>query len=143
MVKKSRGAALAMSGSAVLSFTIASAIINILIPYLLTGDIRSIVENPQQLTRTDQIISLIVLIGILLLVLIGMGAYWLQRYFGESYFGWRGAARWILFGTFLAILIKIPAWFLAKQGWLLGYIWLGLSPFLAFFLARWLLPLRK
>lgn len=143
MLNKSRQSAVILSAIAVLFFTAASAAMNILLPYLLSGDIRVIVEHPERLRNPGEVLALALITLVALLALIASVAYWLYRYFGQAYYGQRGAARWALFGVLLALLIKLPDWLLPENLWLLrGAFWL-LSAFIAFFIARWLIPLAK
>jgi hypothetical protein len=142
LLKSWKGAFL-MSAVAVLSFTAASAVMNILLPYLLTGDVRVIIENPERLSNPGDVLTLALILLIAFLFLIALGAYWLYRFFGPAYYGPRGAARWALFGALLAVLLKLPDWLLPNDWLLAKYaIWI-LSAFIAFFLARWLVPLKK
>lgn len=143
MLLKSWKGAFLMSAVAVLSFTAASAVMNILLPYLLTGDVRVIIENPERLSNPGDVLTLALILLIAFLFLIALGAYWLYRFFGPAYYGPRGAARWALFGALLAVLLKLPDWLLPNDWLLAKYaIWI-LSAFIAFFLARWLVPLKK
>jgi hypothetical protein len=142
LLKSWKGAFL-MSAVAALSFTAASAVMNILLPYLLTGDVRVIIENPERLSNPGDVLTLALILLIAFLFLIALGAYWLYRFFGPAYYGPRGAARWALFGALLAVLLKLPDWLLPNDWLLAKYaIWI-LSAFIAFFLARWLVPLKK
>lgn len=143
MLLKSWKGAFLMSAVAALSFTAASAVMNILLPYLLTGDVRVIIENPERLSNPGDVLTLALILLIAFLFLIALGAYWLYRFFGPAYYGPRGAARWALFGALLAVLLKLPDWLLPNDWLLAKYaIWI-LSAFIAFFLARWLVPLKK
>lgn len=143
MLNKSKQSAVLLSTAAVLSFTAASALVNLLLPYLLTGDVRAIVEQPERLTSREDVLALALITLITLLGLVAIGAYWLYRFFGQAYYGPRSALRWALFGALLALLIKLPDWLLKESLWLVKYaIWV-LSPFIAFFVARWLVPLKR
>lgn len=143
MLLKSWKGAFLMSAVAALSFTAASAVMNFLLPYLLTGDVRVIIENPERLSNPGDVLTLALILLIAFLFLIALGAYWLYRFFGPAYYGPRGAARWALFGALLAVLLKLPDWLLPNDWLLAKYaIWI-LSAFIAFFLARWLVPLKK
>jgi len=143
-VNKSRKSALRLSAAAVLSFTVTSAVVNILLPYLLTGDAHTIIENPERLSQPSQVLALTGILSLFLLILIGLGAFWLYRFFGEAYYGPYGVARWAVFGALLALLLKLPDWLASEGLWLVVKyaIWI-LSPFIAFFLARWLIPLKR
>jgi hypothetical protein len=142
-VSKSRKSAIQLSAAAVLSFAVTSAVVNILLPYLLTGDVQAIIERPDRLSQPGQVLALVGILNIFILILIGLGAFWLYRFFGEGYYGPHGAARWALFGALLALLLKLPDWLLPESLWLLrDAIWI-LSPFIAFFIARWLVPIKQ
>ena len=142
-MNKSRKSAFLLSAVAVLSFTVISAVVNILLPYLLTGNLHTVIENPERLSQPVQVLALVGILSLFLLVLIGLGALWLYRFFGEAYFGPRGAARWAVFGMLLALLLKLPDWLSPEGSRLVKYaVWI-LSPFVAFFVARWLLPLKR
>ena len=142
-MNKSRKSAFLLSATAVFSFVATSAVVNILLPYLLTGDVNTVIEHPERLSQPGQVLALLGILSLFLLVLIGLGASWLYRFFGEAYYGLRGAARWALFGVLLALLLKLPDWLFRDSLRLVKYaIWI-LSPFVAFFVARWLLPLKR
>lgn len=143
-MNKSRKSALLLSAAVVFSFALTSAVLNILLPYLLTGDIHTIIEKPERLSQPGQALALVGILSLFLLILIGLGAFWLYRFFSEVYYGPRGAARWALFGALLALLLKLPDWLSSEGLWLVVKytIWI-LSPFIAFFVARWLLPLKR
>jgi hypothetical protein len=142
-VVKSRKSALLLSAAAVLAFTVTSALLNILLPYLLTGDARTVIQNPERLTQPSQLIALAAILALFLLLMTGLGAFWLYRFFGEAYYGPHGAARWAIFGALLAVFLKLPDWlFAGSLRWVEYAVWI-ISPFLAFFAARWLLPLGK
>lgn len=143
MLNKSRKSAVILSAAGVLSFTLVSAVLNLLLPYLLTGDVRTIVEHPERLSNPADLIALVLITLVALLALIASAAYWLYRYFGEAYYGGRGAARWAVFGALLALLIKLPDWLLPANLWLVKDLFWVISPFLAFFAARLLFPLRR
>jgi hypothetical protein len=143
-VNKTRKSAFLLSAAAVLSFALTSAVLNIFLPYLLTGDVRTVIENPEHLSQPGQVLALAGILSLFLLILIGLGAFWLYRFFGEVYYGPRSAARWAVFGALLALLLKLPDWLVSEGLWLVVKyaIWI-LSPFIAFFVARWLLPLKR
>ena len=140
---KSTKSALLLSAAAVFSFAATSAVLNILLPYLLTGDVHTIIGNPERLSQPGQGLVLTGMLSLFLPLLIGLGAFWLYRFFGEAYYGSRSAARWSVFGMLLALLLKLPNWLSADGLRLVKYaVWIA-SPFIAFFLARWLLPLKR
>jgi len=142
-VNKTRKSALLLSAAAVISFAATSAVLNILLPYLLTGDVRTVIEYPERLTQPGQFLALVGILSLFLLILIGLGAFWLYRFFGEAYYGPRSAARWAVFGALLALLLQLPNWLPPDSLRLVKYaVWI-LSPFIAFFLARRLLPLKR
>jgi hypothetical protein len=143
MATRSKQGALAMSLAATLPFTLTSALLNLLVPYLVSGDIHSVVANPENLDQPAEWLLLAVVLAALLAALTACAAYWIYKYFGEAYYGRRSAWRWALFGVFLAALIKLPDWLLPGSVAILRYAWFALCPFLAFFLSRWLIPVRK
>jgi hypothetical protein len=142
-VNKSRKSAFLLSAAAVFSFAATSAVVNILLSYLLTGDVRAVIENPERLSQPGQLLLLAGILSLFLLILVGLGTFWLYRFFGEAYYGPLGAARWALFGALLALLLKLPDWLFSEGFRLVNYaIWI-VSPFVAFFVARWLVPLKR
>jgi hypothetical protein len=143
MLNKSKTGAVILSAVAVLSFTLTSAALNILLPYLLTGDLTVIVAQPERLSNPADVLALALITLIALLGLTALTAYWLYRFFGPAYYGRRGAARWALFGFLLALLIKLPDWLFSPSLWWVKYIVYTLSAFIAFFIARRLLPLKQ
>lgn len=142
MLEKNKKSAVILSSIVVLSFTLVLALEIMLVPYLASGGIHAIVAYPERLTNSWEIISLVGLIIILLLVLIGVGALWLYRFFGERYFGKRSAIRWALFGAAFALLLKVPDLFTPASIGFLTCGWGVASLFLAFFLTRWIMPLN-
>ncbi len=140
---KSKLSALVLSAIIAVVYAAVTAAVDILLPYLLTGDIHRIVEHPERLAGAGAILTLAAFILLLLALLIGIGAYALYRFFGEAYYGRRGALRWALFGAFLALLTSLPAIWLPARLSLLKNFWDFLSVFLAFFLARRLVPLIR
>jgi hypothetical protein len=140
MLKKSWKSAFLMSAAAVLAFAAVSAAANILLPYLLTGDVRVIVAHPERLSNPGDVLALALITLIALLVLVASGAYWLSRFFGPAYYGPRGLVRWALFGALLALLLKLPDWLLPEAWWLVKYALWIMSGFIAFFITRWLIP---
>lgn len=143
MLKKGKKSSFLLSAITVLSFSVTSACVNIIIPYLRTGDIQSIVLNPDTFSTQSNVIALIFILSILFLTLILIGAYWLNRFFGERYYGTVSAFRWALFGTLFAILIAAPEWFIPKNLQIVKSLLKFLSVFLAFFISRWIFPLRS
>lgn len=139
-MNKSPRRAIVLSLAAVLAFTLTSAILNLALPYLLTGDIRTVVADPGSLSRPADMAALLAILLAVLLALTGLGAYWLYRFFSPAYFGQRSLPRWALFGVLFALLIKLPDWLLPQSWWLLKDIILFLDVFLAFFIARWAFP---
>lgn len=143
MLNPNRRGAFFLSAAGVLSFTGVSAILNLLVPYLVSGDIHTVVAEPDRLGEPANLIALVVVFVAALAALIAIGAYWLHRFFGPAYFGPRGAVRWVLFGSIFALLVKIPDWILPDGWWLVKNILLFLSVFAAFFTARGLVPIKK
>ncbi len=143
MLAKSKKSAAILSGIIVISFSVVNALENILIPYWVTGNIQTIVNRPEALQSPQDFFSLGIILAVLLLLMILIGSYWLYRFFGERYFGLRGAARWALFGIFFAIFMMLPEWLL-PNGWRLLINLLKFSSvFVAFFVSRRIIPLKK
>ena len=126
----------------VLSFSLISAIENILVPFTRTGDMQSVIANPENLSQPANIIALILILSILLIIMILIGAYWLYRFFGENYYGGRGALRWVIFGALFAFLMMVPEWFLPHQWRLIINLLKFASVFIAFFVARKIVPIK-
>jgi hypothetical protein len=141
-LSKSKKSAFFLSGITVLSFSITSAILTILIPYWISGDIHAIIANPESLNDPTHLIALTFLLVLLLLILTGIGAFWLYRFFGETYFGKRGAVRWVLFGLTFACLLRGIDWVLNGKLWALEGILQILALFAAYFVTRMLMPLE-
>ena len=143
MLKKSVKSAFILSALTVASFSTVSAVLNILIPYLVSPDVHTIVARPEALTTPGDILALVSMVVALLLILTGVGAFWLYKFFGEKYYGTRGAIRWALFGATFALLLSLPNWLIPERWWLLRDIWRFGSVFVAFFLVRKLIPLKQ
>ncbi len=143
MLKKNKKSAVIISAITVLSFAIVNAVENILVPYLITGNIQAVIANPENLAEPANLIALAIILSLLLIVMILIGAYWLHRFFGEKYFGARGASRWALFGVLFAILMMAPEWFLPLDWRLLINLLKFVSVFIAFFISRKLIPLTE
>ena len=143
MLSKSPKGAILLSAIGVIAFALTSAVLNLLLPYLLTGDVHVIIAQPERLRQPGELLVLVGILGFFLLLLIALAAFWLYRFFGEAYYGPRGAVRWALFGALLALLLKLPDW-LIPEGlrFIRDILWI-LSAFIAFFLARWLVPLKQ
>ncbi len=142
MLRKSKKSAILLSAITVFFFTLVNAIENILVPYLKTGRIQAIVENPEYLTQPSNLIALISILGALLIIMILLGAYWLYRFFGEKYYGVRGAIRWAIFGSLFAVLIVAPEWVLPNHWRLMINLLKFASVFLAFFISRIIIPFK-
>lgn len=140
---KSKSSAVILSALTVISFAIVDGVLNILIPYWLTGDIHSIIEKPDSLQQPENLLGLIVFLVIILVLMIAAGAYWLYRFFGPRYFGLRGAYRWVLFGALFALILKIPDWLFSTNLWPLKALFQLTGLFASFFLARWIIPLHR
>ena len=143
MLNKSKKNAVILSCTIVFSFALSSALVNLLLPYLLTGNLRVIIENPENLNTPADYLSLVVLLVVVLGGLIAIGAYWLYKFFGEAYYGNKGILRWALFGVLFALLIKTPDWFLGERLPIIKNLLEFLSLFAAFFLARWIVPIQR
>ena len=82
-----------------LTFSPTGAVLNILLPYWLTGDIHTVVANPESLSQPGSLLVLLVpdnYCGFM----VALGAFWLYRFFGEAHFGEHAPLRWALFGVF-------------------------------------------
>jgi uncharacterized BrkB/YihY/UPF0761 family membrane protein len=143
MLAKSKRNAFMLSALTVLVFGFTSALVNILIPYLLSGDLHTIVAHPESLDEPTEIIVMFVFVILLLSILTAIWAFWLYRFFGECYYGLRGALRWALFASIFAVFLKVPDWLLPGNLRPLGDVLRILSLFTAFFLARGLVSLKK
>lgn len=141
ILEKSKISALLLSISGSLSFVLVSAFLNLLLPYWMSGDVHVMIENPESLSQPGNLLALASILLLAFFLLAGAGAYWLYRFFGPAYFGQRGALRWALFGVFLALLLQIPIWMLPEQAILRGILQAA-GVFVAFFLARWIVPLQ-
>ena len=137
---KSKKSALILSTIAVLSFTITSAGIDILIPYLINRDIHTIVENPEVLSRPGDVLALLMILVTLLAILIAIVAFWLYRFFGERHYGRRAALRWALFGFTFAVWLHTLGWIFQDRLAILKGILQFLGVFATYFLTRKLIP---
>ncbi|MFM8322965.1 MAG: hypothetical protein ACKOC5_18805 [Chloroflexota bacterium] len=142
MLPRSRQSALWLSLAAVLAFSLTSAILNLLLPYLLTGDVHSLVERPEALQQPGGLLSLVLVLLVVEVVLALIGWLWIYRYFGERYYGQRGLVFWALFGLLLALLLKLPDYLPGGGPAALTGAWRAISAFPAFFLARRLAGIR-
>lgn len=132
-----------LSAITVISYSSVNAIGNILVPYLISGNIQEIIANPESLNDPINQLTLGLILSILLILMVIIGAYWLYRFFGEHYYGVRGAIRWALFGVLFAVLL-IALDRLFPVGWrLLINILKFCSVFVAFFIARMIIPIKK
>ncbi|HSQ25937.1 MAG TPA: hypothetical protein VLM80_02320 [Anaerolineales bacterium] len=131
-----------MSAITVLSFSIVNAAENILVPYLITGNLQMIVANPEELTQPANLIALVSILATLLIIMILIGSYWLYRFFGEKYYGVRGAIRWAVFGSLFAIFIMAPEWILPDHWRIVINLLKFFSVFVAFFISRKMIPLQ-
>jgi hypothetical protein len=139
---KSKSSALILSALTSLVFASVSATLNILLPFWLTGDVHSVIASPENLSEPGQVAALIGILFCLFVMLVGIGAAWLYRFFGEAYFGSRGAWRWMLFGLSFALLSQVGIWLFPENNWM-DWIWPIGSVVGAFFLSRWVIPLKK
>ena len=143
MLNKSKRSALLIGALIVVSFMLSMAVMTMLIPYLLSGDIHTVIEKPENLNTPGAVLSLAAVLLALTLLLIAISAYCLYRFFGQAYYGQRGALRWLLFSLGFPLIGWLPgALFPGFRGILSG-IWQFSSIFLAYALSRWLIPLRK
>ncbi|MBN2547814.1 MAG: hypothetical protein JXB15_01550 [Anaerolineales bacterium] len=140
-LKKSKKSALILSCIAVITYTLVSAFLNILLPYWISGDLRSIVAHPENLGRSTDIIALAAIIILALVALVSLAAYWLYQFFGEAYYGRKGAFRWALFGGLFGLLSQLAFWIVPDLT-VVRVIWQFASAIIAFFIARIILPLE-
>jgi hypothetical protein len=141
VLARSKTGAFILSGITVLSFTATSAILNIFLPYLLTGETAAILANPLRPIQPLDILALVAILLAALVPLIAIGAFWLNRFFAEAYYGKRGAIRWALFGFLFALALWLVDW-VVPEGWWLLKIPLEVASLLgAFFGARKIMPL--
>lgn len=131
-----------MSAITVLAFSIVNATENILVPYLLTGNLQTIVANPEDLTQPANLIALVAVLAVLLILMILIGSYWIYRFFGEKYYGTRGVVRWAVFGSLFAIFIMAPEWILPDDWRIVINLLKFISVFIAFFISRKIVPLQ-
>lgn len=143
MLSKSKSSAVWMSAICVGSFSLVTGLVSILIPYLVSGNMQTVIADPTKLSKIEDILVLAGLLLALLLLLILVGAYWMYRFFGEGYYGNRGAARWALFGAFFALLMALPDWLLPDTWSPVIMLLKFLAVFAAFFLARKIIPVRN
>ena len=138
---KSKKSALILATIVVLSFSLTMAIFEILMPYWLNGSANSIVADPERLSQPGSLVGLSVFLIAILLILIFIGAFWLYRFFGERYYGRRGALRWALFGVMFALLMQGFDLIFGENLPVIKGVLQFLSVFGAFFLSRLLLPI--
>jgi hypothetical protein len=141
MLEKSKKSALILSCLIVFSFSLSSAALNILLPYLLTGNINVIIENPQNLSKWTDFLSLTIILLIIIAGLIVIGACWLDKFFGEEYFDNKSVLRWALFGAAFALFIKTPDWLFGENLSTIKFFLRLVGLFVAFFLSRGIFPL--
>jgi hypothetical protein len=140
---RSKKSALILSAVAVLSFTLTTALIDLLIPYLARRDTGAVLGNPAALSKPENLLAFFIFLAMLVGVLIAIGAFWLYRFFGERHYGPRGALRWALFGCFFALWIQALDWIFQGQLALLRYILQFLGIFATYFLTRALVPFEN
>jgi len=143
MLKKNKKSAFILSCITVFSFVLTNAVLNILLPYLFTGTVQAIIENPGNLSTSSEILSLVIVLVVIVAGLIGIGTYWLYKFFGEAYYGQKSMLRWALFGSFFALFLNTPDWLIGERLSLLKNFLQLLGFFAAFFLARWIIPVQR
>jgi len=143
MQPKSKSRAVLLSLYTVLSFSITSALLNIFLPYWLSGDIHTIVANPESLAQPGSLLVLIIFLVSLLGIMVALGAFWLYRFFGSAHFAERAPLRWALFGALFALFLKLPEWGLPDKWGILRAILQFAGLFIAYFLARVIVPLKR
>lgn len=140
-LEKSKRSALVLSAVTVLTFSVIDAILNLLIPYIQSRDIHTIVADPESMNNPGSVLGVIIFFLILLTALTAIGAFWLYRFFGENYFGERSLQRCALFGFLFALFLELPEWFIPSSWGIIRVLLQFLGLFAAFFLARRLIPL--
>ena len=143
MQGKSKRNALILSAITVLAFAVTGFILNILLPYWLSEDIHLIVANPESLSQPGSLVVLVLFLVIILGMMVAPGAFWLYRFFGEAHFGGNAPLRLALFGVLFAIFLKLPDWLLPAGWGVIRGVFQFAGLFAAYFLARWLVPLRR
>jgi hypothetical protein len=142
LLEKNKRSAIILSSATILSFVSADAILNLLIPYLLSGDIHTVVRDPENIKQPANLIGLILFLFMILTIFVLVGAFWLDRFFGVAYFGKRSSIRWSLFGLLYAFFLKIPEWIFLQDWWGFKIIFQLAGLFGAFFLSRWAIPIQ-
>lgn len=140
---KSKHSALTLSAITVLSFAFTGTILNILLPYLLSGNIHTVIANPDSLAQPGNLLVLLLLLAIILGLMVALGAFWLYRYFGEAYFGENARLRWMLFGVLFAIFLKLPDWLLPASPVIFRGVLQLAGLFAAYFLMLVVIPLKR
>jgi hypothetical protein len=140
---KTKQSALLLSVITVLSFSITGAILNILLPYWLSGDIRTVIANPESLSQPGSLMVLLLFLMMVQGIMIALGAFWLYRFFGQAHYGKGAPLRWALFGMLFAIFLKLPNWLLPTGWGILRVVLQFAGLFAAYFLARWVIPLQR
>lgn len=131
-LEKNKTSAVILSAITVLTFSVTDFALNILIPWIIQKESALVQEN------TENLMAAFLFVALMLLFLVAIGAFWLYRFFGDRYYGPRGAAFWALFGTLFAIFLIVPEWGIQDQiRWIRIPLQLA-GLFGAFFLARWL-----
>ncbi len=143
MLQKSKRSALIFSAVVVLCFTLVTALLRIALPYWRSGDLTTIVSNPEILSQPRLIGGLAIFALSFLLIQILIGWWWLHKFFGDDYFGRRGAIHWALFGVLLAALLALPDLLPGSQWEFVRLLFRYASPFPAFFLARWISGVKR
>lgn len=141
-LSKSKKSAFILSALVVLSFALTTAVVDILVPFLLSRDITTIVENPENLSKPGSILGLIFFLVFILAILTAIGAFWLYRFFGERHYGRGAALRWAIFGISFALLLQAFDLIFQDRLAILKVILQFLSVFAAYFLARALIPIN-
>lgn len=143
MLQKSKRSALILSVLAVLCFALMTALMDIALPYWLTGDATAIVSDPNLLSQPNQLSGLVIFLIVMLALLTLVGWAWINKAFGEDYYGRKGAWHWAMYGGLLGLFIALPHLLLQDRLDFLQHMWRYASPFPAFFLARWISGVKR
>ena len=142
-LNKNKKSAIVLSVIIVLSFSLTTAIVDILVPVLFSDSYEYVVvRNTDTAPEPENIFGIAILIFLILIVLITIGAFWLYRFFGESHYGQRSAFRWSLFGIIFALLLQVFDLIFQENLPIIQGILQFLSVFAAYFISRFIIPLE-
>jgi len=142
-LEKNKKSAIVLSVIIVLSFSLTTAIIDIVVPVIISDSYEyGLLSNTDRGSALENILGITLLISIILIVLITIGALWLYRFFGERHYGQRSAFRWSLFGIFFALLLQAFDLIFQENLPVIKGILQFLSVFPAYFISRFIIPLE-